>query len=413
MTKKLWTVLLIIAVSTLFFYQNCERGYNDTPNSSGDVVTLSTGTTEIITGNNVLPVCVGSCGTPNFEAPNIPYVSVTICVPGTNNCQTIDHILVSTRLVGLRIFASELNLPLAPITDSSGNAIGECYQSAAGDVAVWGPMVSASVTLASEPAVTIPIQLMQGDFGPPPKGCEVTSNTPDGFAAKGVLGVGPLAQDCGSDCLTVNSKNMYYDCPSTGCVNTTAMPLAQQIGNPVAALPIDNNGVSLTFSTLSDGATTTATGYLVLGLGTSTNNASKPTNVFATNSSGAIMSTVAGTSGTAWIDSMNQINAFYDKSLALCSNDPELYCPSSETQISATIMGTSGSPSVALTFPVGNGQTMMDSPQVTTDDFASPDFAGAQNSPIFWGLPFFFGRTVYVGIAGKTVFTNTGPLYGY
>ena len=37
---------------------------------------------------------------------NMPYVSVTICEPGTYNCKTIHNILLDTGSSGLRIFAS-------------------------------------------------------------------------------------------------------------------------------------------------------------------------------------------------------------------------------------------------------------------------------------------------------------------
>src|SRR5438552_17467314 len=41
---------------------------------------------------------------------NIPYISVTICAPGsTTNCQTIDHIEVDTGSYGLRVISSVLN----------------------------------------------------------------------------------------------------------------------------------------------------------------------------------------------------------------------------------------------------------------------------------------------------------------
>ena len=42
-----------------------------------------------------------------YTASNVPYASVTICAPGSAaNCQTIDHVLVDTGSVGLRIFKS-------------------------------------------------------------------------------------------------------------------------------------------------------------------------------------------------------------------------------------------------------------------------------------------------------------------
>src|SRR5579883_1339802 len=71
-------------------------------------------------------------GPNGYTADNTPYVSVTLCAPGsTTNCQTIDHVLVDTGSVGLRIFASVINASLLSAlsseTDAYSNAIGSCY----------------------------------------------------------------------------------------------------------------------------------------------------------------------------------------------------------------------------------------------------------------------------------------------
>src|SRR6266853_4510191 len=62
------------------------------------------------TTSNVLPIAVNAGPTNN--ALNQPFASVTICVPGTSNCQTIGGILVDTGSVGLRILSSALTVPL-------------------------------------------------------------------------------------------------------------------------------------------------------------------------------------------------------------------------------------------------------------------------------------------------------------
>ena len=61
----------------------------------------------------VMTVDAGPPGT-NFASVNTPFVSVTICAPGsTSNCQTIDHIEVDTASSGLRILSSVVNSTLA------------------------------------------------------------------------------------------------------------------------------------------------------------------------------------------------------------------------------------------------------------------------------------------------------------
>lgn len=59
--------------------------------------------------------------------------SVTVCVPGTSNCVTIDNVQVDTGSQGLRVLASQLpaslELPAVPATPPAGMANtlnGEC-----------------------------------------------------------------------------------------------------------------------------------------------------------------------------------------------------------------------------------------------------------------------------------------------
>jgi len=69
---------------------------------------------------NVQPVSV-TLG-PEGNYPNGFFTSVTLCVPGTSNCQTVNDILVDTGSFGLRILASALTLSLPGQTDASGNS---------------------------------------------------------------------------------------------------------------------------------------------------------------------------------------------------------------------------------------------------------------------------------------------------
>ena len=98
-------------------------------------------------GLNVLPLVVDA-GPPGTGNVNIPYVSVTVCVPGSAVCQTIDHVLVDTGSTGLRLFASALDpaLFLPAQTDASGNPLADCAVFASGYS--WGAVRRANVRLA-------------------------------------------------------------------------------------------------------------------------------------------------------------------------------------------------------------------------------------------------------------------------
>jgi hypothetical protein len=73
--------------------------------ASGIWVGIGSGT--VSAGTNQVPLVVDA-GPTGANVINIPYVSVTLCAPGTTNCQTIDHVSVDTGDSGLRILASVL-----------------------------------------------------------------------------------------------------------------------------------------------------------------------------------------------------------------------------------------------------------------------------------------------------------------
>src|SRR5580765_435250 len=73
---------------------------------------------------NVLPVVVNAG--PTNSALNQLFATVTICVPGTSNCQTISGILVDTGSVGLRVLSSVLTQSLPQQTGAGGAPVVEC-----------------------------------------------------------------------------------------------------------------------------------------------------------------------------------------------------------------------------------------------------------------------------------------------
>ena len=95
-------------------------------------------------GQNVAPIVVNS-GPVNAYA-NGAFASVTVCVPGTSTCQTIDGVLVDTGSSGLRIVSSVLTIPLPQQKAASGNPVVECLQFLGSYT--WGPVQTADVQIA-------------------------------------------------------------------------------------------------------------------------------------------------------------------------------------------------------------------------------------------------------------------------
>jgi len=127
------------------FLVGCGGGSSSSSSSSsgGTTPTVQTIATS---GTNVAPISVNG-GPPGIDYEDAAFASVTVCVPGTSTCQTVDNILVDTGSSGLRILSSALTLPL-PQQTSGGNPVVECFPFVSGYT--WGPVQTADVEMASE-----------------------------------------------------------------------------------------------------------------------------------------------------------------------------------------------------------------------------------------------------------------------
>src|SRR5215472_66761 len=160
--------------------------------------------------NNVQPVVVNSGPMGNYA--NGIFTGVTVCVPSTSNCQTINDILVDTGSYGLRLLSSAgggaLTLSL-PQQTSGGNPIGECAGFVSGFT--WGPIKNAAITISGEHASNVPVQVVDPTFSTVPQGCKnggvPENDTHQLLGANGILGVGPFVQDCGTQCTLTGTSN--------------------------------------------------------------------------------------------------------------------------------------------------------------------------------------------------------------
>jgi hypothetical protein len=223
------------------------------------------------------------------------------------------------------------------------------------------------------------------------------------------LGVGLFAQDCGSGCTNGANNGIYYSCSGSNCTGT-AVALASQVQNPVGLLPQDNNGVILQLPSVPLGGSPSVNGSLVLGIGTQSNNGPSGVTAYSADQLGEFTTTFNGTAYSSFIDSGSN-GLFFPSpgsSLPDCpAPNSGWYCPSSTASLSATNKGASGSPSGAVSFQIGNFDSLINSSNNVFADI------GGSNGEFDWGLPFFFGRNVYVGLEGKGTSLGTGPYWAY
>jgi len=389
--------------------------------SSGNISGTATLTVTVPSaGANIMQVTVNGAlcsAATSVNYPNKPCVSVTVCAPGsTTNCQTITDILLDTGSYGLRILSQALTVPLTQVASGSGQ-LAECIQFG-DDSSEWGPVQMASVILGNEPAVLIPVHVVNyNSFGTPPRnsGCTTKNSTPDTSPSEagfnGILGVGLFAQDCGSTCVT-SVIGQYYSCNGTTCTGTT-VPNANQVINPVAALPVDNNGVLVQLPSVALGGAASVNGSLILGIGTQTNN--QPTTVteypvdptvgnFTTSFNGQTLT------DASFIDSGSNALFFDDSTIAQCSSSSSgsgYFCESPTTEFSATNSGYSGSPSGPVSFEIGNATNLFGTSSNVFSELGGP------GQGFDWGLPFFFGRNIFVGIYGTSSTLGAGPYWAY
>lgn len=379
--------------------------------SSSTANTATTPVTTTTPAANVVPITANSGPEGNYV--DGAFGSVTVCVPGTSQCQTVDNLLVDTGSYGLRILSSALTVSLPQQTSSSGDAVVECLPFLASYT--WGPVQSADVEISGEKASAVPIQVINNTYTVP-SGCTDSglspANTPQALGANGILGIGLYAQDCGPACAQTGSANpgLYYACPSSGC-QVTAESLTQQVQNPVALFPTDNNGVLIEFPAVS-GAQATLSGSLIFGIGTESNNALGSATVYTTDDYGNFTASYKGRAySTSFIDSGSNGYFFLDATttgIPDCTDQTGFYCPSSTENLTASTQGTNGASS-NVNFSVANADALF----ANTNDSVFSDLGGPAPDSFDFGLPFFFGRKVFVAIANKSTPGGTGPYWAY
>jgi hypothetical protein len=372
--------------------------------------------TVVTSGSNVQPIAVNSGPAGNYT--NGVFTSLTVCVPGSPTCQTIDGVLVDTGSSGLRLLSSALTVSLPQQKAPDGNAVVECLPFVSGHT--WGPVQTADIQISGEKASAVPIQVMSDTDFSAPLNCSdkgPSEDTITSLGANGILGVGNFAQDCGSACATAGASNpgLYYECPSSGCV-VVGESLSQQVQNPVALFPTDSNGVIIELPAVT-APQATVSGSLVFGIGTQSNNGLNGATVFALDQNGNFTTSFNNQSyNQSFLDSGSNGLYFLSSSatgIPDCPDAPFFYCPTGTQNLTATNQGSNGTSS-PVKFSVANADNLFKS---NATAFVFVDLAGPNSLDGFdWGLPFFFGRNVYTAIEGKSTPGapgGAGPFWAY
>jgi len=402
--SALRNLLALILLASLVQIQGCGGASDSASSPSGPSA-----------APNVQPISVSPGPVNNV---NLATTSVILCEPGSNsNCQVIDNIVIDTGSTGLRILSSQIpaSLGLVQQVNSVGTAVVQCAYFV--DGFTWGPVKLADLRIADERAVSLPIQVIgDPDFPDAPTRCSSSGpskNSVQELRANGILGLGVFRQDCGSDCTLPNDRGMYYVCTSAVC-QQAPLALAQQVQHPVTKFPRDNNGIIIRLPSVPAAGAARVDGSLVFGIGTQSNNGLGTATVigldpasgnFTTRYNGAVLS-------ASFLDSGSNA-LFFSDSIAVCASTsaaPGFYCPASSINGSAVIEGANGA-SASIAFSVANAAALLtDNPGFTAFSNLGAPFV---THSFDWGLPFFYGRSVYTAIEGAPTPAGAGPYVAF
>ena len=365
-----------------------------------------------------------------------------MCQPGTATCVLVDHVQISTATTGLRVLQTAVTgLSLTPEPDPAtpGNTLAECYQLWQGTA--WGNVVTADVEIAGEKAASVPIQIIATPNATPnaqtcPSNGFIRGDLPAGvqlLGANGVIGLGTLVQDCKQGAC----GSQYFSCnPNNGnCqVNVAAAPpVSEQVTNPVTMFASDKDGVIITLPSVDPaaGAPSGLAGTLTFGIGTQPNNAynSAATALPAGPLVGAVTTTYTSqTAGSAPVQYTSLFDTgavsyhFTDGGIAMCAVKglATFYCPAAPLSLNATVAGSGGVGSAKVAFTVANAETLNSANpnSIAFSTLGSTPPANWGPGTFIWGLPFFFGRTVYIAYPSASVTGSggaqlKGPFYAF
>jgi Protein of unknown function (DUF3443) len=452
-------------VQVLLVLGGCGGGGGGASPSSNSTTPTGSGSGST-TPANVVTMTVDAGPDSSSPDADMPFVTVTVCKVGsTTNCVQIPDVEVDTGSYGLRIISSVLSSSfigsLTQVNASNGSPLVECTQFV--DGISWGPIMFADVYVGGELASSVPIQVM-GDSAfenEIPSGCLSNGSEEDtvsSFGANGIIGVGPFAQDCGSGCVLTNtqyaSDPWYYGCPSGGTSGSDCQavgpPVTQQVANPVAHFTTtgDDNGVIIELPSVPDpNGAVSASGSLVFGIGTESNNALGSATVLTGDpDTGDITTSYTGTNGSyslpdSYLDTGS--NAYYFDAATMgildCQSSgssgsgssgfsSSWLCPTTEQTIALTNEGENDTLS-KVNINIYNANTLLNEQSSDGSYYTAFDNLGADtgsqssycqsnfgvNGDCYFdlGLPFFFGRNVFVAIAGENTSAGEGPYFAY
>ena len=337
---------------------------------------------------------------------------VTFC-DAQNQCVEVKDMLFDTGSSGIRVLQSALpNNGFLPTTKMGGRNVASCALYASGYA--WGEVTSATVRIGNmTTTVPIPVHVVGRSSNTVPEDCSAGSqplNTQAQLRANGIIGIGVFSKDCGMLC-DLAPTVAYWTCDTFDCW-ASKMPIANQITNPISAMPAPfNNGTVISLPAIPSAGAKDVIGKLYVGI--VDNNIATlqaPETVVNADTRGYVSMTMGGEVYTeSFFDSGTNGNGFTDKTgMSKCSASAfSFFCPTvAKTDVVTMNNQKPGAAGqiTSLTINTGNANQLIVSGNNAYNNM-SFDFS-SWNKSVNLGLPSFYGRNIFTGIE------NTSSDYG-
>ena len=326
-------------------------------------------------------------------------VQVTVCVPKTNDCATIDDVMVDTGSTGLRLEASALpsGLNFPAVLGPDRKPLAECLRFVGDDA--WGPLERADLRIGGLTASGLPIQIIGDVAQVQPESCPRSEVHP---TANGTLGIGSHLTDCQGECRQTETAPVYFQCGDERCDPLEGrVDEAYRLPNPVASFDQHNNGVVFDLPDAEGEGTFDSVGQLTFGVGTGGDDRLDAAAIVKLVERGRFTTFYAGDAyPDSYIDSGTETYIVPDGVLPRCRGMSWAFCVGPEVTREAFVLDRNGA-RTALPFRIGDYR------QIRQRGFgASAEIAVAalpRSGAFVWGAPFFLGKRVAVVMEGRVV----------
>ncbi len=338
-------------------------------------------------------------------------IQVTVCVPGTQRCATIDDVMVDTGSTGLRLEASAVPswLRLPAVLGPDHKPLAECLRFVADDA--WGALDRADLQIGGLTASGLPIQIIGGGPQAQPASCPRSTVDP---TSNGTLGVGSHLTDCDGECRQTGPAPVYFQCEKEDC-DPLAGPVgeAYRLPNPVASFGRHNNGVVFDLpDDAAGGSTLERTGTLTFGVGTDDDNRLDGAGIVKLDERGRFRTLYAGSMfPDSYIDSGTETYIVVDDALPRCRGMIWAFCVAPDVMREAVMVGRDGA-RTGVPFRIGDYRHLRQRGFGASAEIAVAAEPGSR--AFVWGAPFFLGKRIALVMEGRAVpgaANLSGPFY--